>query len=162
RLWDVASGKPLQVFHEHPAPVKGVAFRSDGRSVVAACEDGTVKVWDRDTERQMFSFQRPLDYPYGAWFSPDGRRLAWGCLDGIVEVWDTTRGRVEINQQSHTHQCRPVSFHPDGKRIALAGFDGTVRLVDADMDRDMPIRREMLTIFAHPTAVANVSFNRDG
>ena len=44
--------KSCQVFSAHPAPVKGVAFRPDGRSVVAACDDGTVKVWDRDTARR--------------------------------------------------------------------------------------------------------------
>jgi WD40 repeat protein len=124
---------------------------------VAACDDGTVKVWDRETGRETFSFQGELlAYPGSAWFSPDARRLAWSCLDGFVKVWDTTTGQREINQQSNTHQCRAVAFHPDGKRIALAGFDGTIRVLDATTGR------EMLTIFAHNSLVAGVTFSPDG
>ena len=126
-----------------------MAFRPDGRSVVAACDDGTVKVWDRETGRETFSFHGELlAYPWSAWFSPDARRLAWSCLDGFIKVWDTTTGQLEINQQSNTHQCRAVAFSPDGKRIAVAGFDGTIRLLDGATGR------EMLTIFAHNSLVA--------
>jgi WD40 repeat protein len=158
RLWDVTSGQALQVFAKHSAAVKGVAFRPDGQSLVAACDDGTVKVWDRDTGRETFSFHgERLAYPYtSAWFSPDARRLAWGYLDGVIKIWDTTTGRLEIDQQSNLHQCRAVVFSPDGKRIALAGFDGTLRLLDAATGR------EMLTIFAHPSVVADAAFSPDG
>ena len=157
RLWDVTSGQALQVFSAHPSAVKGVAFRPDGRSVVAACDDGTVKVWDRETGRETFSFHGELlEYPGSAWFSPDARRLAWSCLDGFVKVWDTTTGQLEINQQTNTHKCRAVAFSPDGKRIAVAGFDGTIRVLDGASGR------EMLTIFAHNSLVADVTFSPDG
>jgi WD40 repeat protein len=157
RLWDVTSGQALQVFSAHPSAVKGVAFRPDDRSVVVACDDGTVKVWDRETERETFSFHGELlTYPGSAWFSPDARRLAWSCLDGFVKVWDTTTGQLEINQQSNTHKCRAVAFSPDGKRIAVAGFDGTIRVLDGASGR------EMLTIFAHNSLVAGVTFSPDG
>jgi WD40 repeat protein len=124
--------------------------------VLAACEDGTVKVWDRDTGRQAFSFRGELRYANFAWFSPDARRLAWSCMDGVMGVWDTTTGRLEITKQANTWQLRSVAFHPDGKRMALAGFDGTVRLLDAATGR------EMLTIFAHPSVVAHAVFSHDG
>ena len=66
-LWDVTSGQALQAFSAHPAAVKGVAFRPDGQSVVAACDDGTVKVWDRESGRETFSFHGELlMYPWAA------------------------------------------------------------------------------------------------
>ena len=124
---------------------------------LAACDDGTVKVWDRETGRETFSFHGELlEYPGSAWFSPDARRLAWSCLDGFVKVWDTTTGQIEINQQTNTHQCRAVAFSPDGKRIAVAGFDGTIRVLDGASGS------EMLTIFAHNSLVADVTFSPDG
>jgi WD40 repeat protein len=133
-----------------------VAFRPDGRSVLAACDDGTVTVWDRSTGKNMFSFRGKLRDPFLAWFSPDARRLAWACLGGVIKIWDTTTGKPEIDQPGNLWQCRAVVFSPDGTRIALAGFDGTLRLLDASTGR------EMLTIFAHPHVVACAAFNHDG
>ena len=166
RLWDVKTTKELRTFAGHPAPVKGVAFRtapqfapSKGRErseIIAACDDGVVKIWDRDTGREVFSFRDELKSPWVASFSKDARRLGWSCLDGVVKVWDTTTGKLQIDKQSNTHQCRAIVFHPDGKRIALCGFDGTIRLLDAENGR------EMLTIFAHTAPAADVVFNHDG
>jgi WD40 repeat protein/serine/threonine protein kinase len=155
RLWDMTSGESLRVFPNHPVGVRGVAFRPDGRSVLAACQDGTVTVWDRDTRRPTFSFRGKLRNPGSAWFSPDARRLARSSFDGVLKVWDTTTGKLEIDQQTNTWQLRSVAFAPDGKRMALACFDGTVRLLDM-------AGREMLTIFAHSSVVADAVFNRDG
>ncbi len=124
--------------------------------MVAACVDGTVKVWDQVTGRELFSFRGELANPWVATFSPDTRRLGWACMDGFVKVWDTTTGKLEFEKQSDTHQCRAIVFHPDGKRIALAGFDGTLRLLDSSGGR------EMMTIFAHPAPVADAAFSHDG
>ena len=63
---------------------------------------------------------------------------------------------MKIDQQSNTHQCRAIAFSPDGSRVALAGFDGTLRLLDGATGV------EMLTIFAHPSAVADVAFSPGG
>src|SRR5262249_24326154 len=136
--------------------VRAVAFRPDGRSVLAAYDDGTVKVWDRDTGQELFSFRGELPYPFLAWFSPDARRLAWSCRGGVIKIWDTTTGKLEIDQPGSPWQCRGLAFNSDGKRIALAGFDGTLRLLDASTGR------EMLTIFAHPNVVAYAAFSHDG
>ena len=134
-----------------------MAFRPDGQSVLAACDDGTVKVWDRESGRETFSFHDELlMYPWNASFTSDARRLAWSCLDGFIKVWDTTTGRLEINQQSTFNQCRAVAFSPDGNRIAVAGFDGTLRILEAATGR------EMLTIFAHNSPVTGVTFSPDG
>nr|MBA3483035.1 hypothetical protein [Pirellulales bacterium] len=124
---------------------------------VAACDDGTVKVWDRESGRETFSFHgEGLMYPWEAWFTSDARRLAWSCLDDYIKVWDTTTGQLQINQQSNTGQCRAVVFSPDGKRLAMAGFDGTLRILDAATGR------EVLTIFAHNSPVTGVTFSPDG
>jgi WD40 repeat protein len=46
KLWDVATGAALMTFRGHQSFVKSVAFVADGRTLVSAARDRTVKWWD--------------------------------------------------------------------------------------------------------------------
>jgi WD40 repeat protein len=45
RLWDLASGKELQQFRGHSAPVLSLALSADGRFLVSGSADNTMRLW---------------------------------------------------------------------------------------------------------------------
>jgi len=47
RLWDLTSGKLLGIFTGHTLPINAVAFTPDGKTLVSASQDKTIKVWQR-------------------------------------------------------------------------------------------------------------------
>src|SRR5262249_37429092 len=65
----------------HTAEVTTVAYSSDGKRLASADLDNTVKVWDAQTGKELFSFK--IDPSNGVAFSPDGKRLASGG-----GIWD--------------------------------------------------------------------------
>ena len=86
-----------------------MAYSADGRRLASASVDGTVKVWDADTAREMLEFHH-ADGISGLAFSPDSRRLAAAAGNGLVKVWDTTTGEEDLVLRGHKDSVTSVAF----------------------------------------------------
>jgi WD40 repeat protein len=50
QLWDISSGRQLQVFSEPSGQGISAWFRPDGTQIVTASNDGTAGIWSTATE----------------------------------------------------------------------------------------------------------------
>jgi WD40 repeat protein len=56
KVWDLASGRELRTLTGHSDAVNAVAVAPDGRRVVSASDDNTVKVWNVETGEVLATF----------------------------------------------------------------------------------------------------------
>ena len=140
----------------HTEEVASVAFSPDGTLLASGSRDGTVKLWDVPTERQIATL--PDKQPTSVAFSPDGKTLAVGTgrWDNTVELWDMAT-RERIATLGHGGFDKAVSFSPDGKTLAVGTWDGTytVKLWDV-------ATQERIATLGHGAKVCAVSFSPDG
>jgi hypothetical protein len=137
-------------------PVYDAALSPDGRRLIAAAYDGSLRLIDARTGKE----QRRLDGHTGkVWtvaFAPGGRRVVSGGFDGSVGRWDLAAGRELRRFPGHADYVRSGAVSADGKRVLSGGDDRLIRLWDADTGA------ELAKLAGHDHFVWSVALSRDG
>jgi WD40 repeat protein len=164
-LWDTATGKQKLALPGHQGAVIASAYTPDGRAVVTCAGDGTARVWDARTGKELRQIEvaaagektdtdRRPGHLRGGVVSPDGKFVAVVRGDDVMTVRDLATGK-EVRR----YQGRCLAFSPDGQGVAVggkAGEKGFLRLYDRATGA---LRREFP---GHETPVVNLAFAPDG
>jgi WD40 repeat protein len=112
----------------HAGLVREVFFSADGKRLVSAGAEGTVRVWDAQTGRALSRFPIPpashLPGPDWGAVSPDGKILV--TRDEAFHFWDVDAGR-ELPWSPARQGIREklngatAAFSDDGKRLLVMG-----------------------------------------
>jgi WD40 repeat protein/serine/threonine protein kinase len=130
-LWDLETDQ-VQPFGTHEGYLTGVRFDPMGRWIASVSWDGTIKLWDRESHREVREL-RSLSNTKEVAFSPNGRYLAAGTESG-ARLWDLTRPdnprEIELKGQRNATAFL-VSFSPDSQHLA-ASSSNTLRLWEVE------------------------------
>src|SRR5262249_35154375 len=128
-----------RLLRRHVGQVRGVAFSPDGRLLASSGNDGTIRICDIVTDRELNPLRGHEGTVYGVAYSPDGRTLASAGADHTLRIWDATTGHVlHIILHAHEDVVRDVSYRHDGRTLASAGNDSTAKLWDASTGQPVP------------------------
>ncbi len=148
---------------KHDGPVFRAVFSPNGRWILSASNDNTVRLSDADDSRLLATLKGDTGKVQDVTFSPDGQRILTASDDHTARVWSID-GRLLATLGSHMNPVQrfdwePVAkatFSPDGKRIVTAGLDTAARVWNtAD-------GKLLATLQGHTHIVASASFSPDG
>jgi hypothetical protein len=120
----------------HSGAVNTVIFSPDGKQLVTASHDKTVKVWDFSTGKLLNTLSGHSERVSTVIFSPDGKQLVTASDDKTVKVWEFSTGKLLKTLSGHSDSVTTVIFSPDGKQLVTASSYDMVRLWRLDLDSD--------------------------
>ncbi|MGH8931953.1 MAG: hypothetical protein ACRDZO_15360 [Egibacteraceae bacterium] len=151
--WNVRENVALR---GHDGRVHDAVFSPDGRRLVSAATDGTLRVWDLQQPAEPIVLRGHDGAVQGIAMSPDGRQVASTGEDGTVRLWSLDPNADPVVLGGHDGPAYGVAFRPDGRQLATTGQDGTVRIWDV-AGTAAPV-----TLRGHDGPVYGVAFSADG
>ena len=136
----------------HHGPVRATSFSPDGKLIITASDDKTVKVVTAKGVH-ILTLDRFKTAVQFAAFSPDGKTILT-LNDFECRLW-TLDGKELPNYNTHLKRINSAAFSPDGKTILTASDDYTVRLWSID-------GKKSTTFIGHEGAVTQAIFSKDG
>ncbi|HTU91212.1 MAG TPA: WD40 repeat domain-containing protein, partial [Gemmataceae bacterium] len=157
-LWDTATGKEVrqlviparEIFPKVWGGFFSVGFAPDGKTIVAGAMDGTLRVWEAASGRelrQVAGFAGSAGYFA---FAPGGRSVA--VTDGLaaIRIIDLATGTDRLPMHGHRSDISSVVVTPDCQTVVTTGLDGTLRFWDAATGREQRRRTVPASFFALP------------
>jgi WD40 repeat protein len=142
-------------YRGHEAEVRSVACSPDGRAIVSASDDRTIRIWDARRGNERACLRGHEGAVYGVAYSPDGLRIASASEDHMVRLWDAQAGSLLWCWRDFPAEALCVAFSPDGRLLACGFADQRVRLLDIES------RSECGCFHGHRGTVGTIAFGRD-
>lgn len=100
RVWQVTpdakeNSNPLLLSKfAHEGAIIKLLFSRDGKTLVSASDDRSIKIWTGDTVNERLALERQPDWTPALALSPDGKTLVTGRADGSLAVYDVATGKA--------------------------------------------------------------------
>ncbi|HEV3263132.1 MAG TPA: WD40 repeat domain-containing protein [Gemmataceae bacterium] len=146
----------------HGGDVTFVAFGPDGKTLLTAGQDNTMRLWDLASGREIRRFTRPKPADpvppgkdekaqaeamlqlmaggrngggFGVALAPDGKTLA-AARGEVIQLWNVETGE-ELRKIQEPGGVAGLLFSPDGRTLAARARDGTLFLWAADTGKEL-------------------------
>jgi WD40 repeat protein len=175
QIHEVETGKVIQHFQAYNSHGDRIVLSRDGRIIVTSGGDYRtffgknvdcrVKLWERETAKEIGRFEGHTSFVQCIALSADGKFLLTGAghLDGdkspidcTIRLWYVST-RKEIRRFSgHDNPVTTVTFSPDGHHVLSVGWDNIIRLWEIDTGK------ELRTFRGHTEDVWTLAYSPNG
>jgi serine/threonine protein kinase/WD40 repeat protein len=153
-IWHAETQKSLRSLKGHSDELTHVAYSPDGRQLISASRDQTVRLWDPELGKELAVLRGHESAVILADFLQDGSQAISIDVTGKVVLWDTARQQL-VSQWNTEFPVETAAFQPRLGLLAAARKSGEVLLWS--LDTQTPKVRQVSS-----RAIASIAFNAQG
>ena len=146
----------LRTLKGHTDRVWSCCYSPDGKLIVSASGDCTLKLWEVETGKEIRTLRGHTNKIISCAFSPDRKLIVSASDDCTLKFWETDTGKEIRTIKGYTNPFYSCSFSPDGKLIVSASADRTLKLWEADTSK------WIRTFKGHTNQITSCNFSPDG
>ncbi|XP_061341149.1 WD40 repeat-containing protein HOS15-like isoform X2 [Gastrolobium bilobum] len=141
KIWSMKQDKFLHDFREHSKEIYTIRWSPTGPGtnnpnqklvLASASFDSTVKLWDVELGKLIYSLNGHRDGVYSVAFSPNGEYLASGSPDKSINIWSLKDGKI-VKTYTGNGGIFEVCWNKEGDKIAACFANNTVCVLDFRM-----------------------------
>jgi WD40 repeat protein len=155
RLYDVASGRQLQIFQPPDERIFDAGFIPDGK-ILSIGAEGVLRMWDPDSGAELAEVRAHDANGHGLDVSSDGRLLMTTGREPAARLWELPSLRPAGVLSEGDAIVTRARFSPDGRSIGMTSADGTLRVWD------LASRKVTWTVRASSQNIFDLRFTPDG
>ncbi len=150
----------------HTGSVNACKFSPDGKKIVSASNDKTLKIWDVETGKEITTLRGHTSSVEDCAFSPDGKKIISRSYGNTLKIWDAETGGL-ITLAWHTIGLSTGDVSLDNKKIVsenefLSGLNFGEDEPETHMLLDAETGEELATLSDHGNIVNSCGFSPDG
>jgi dipeptidyl aminopeptidase/acylaminoacyl peptidase len=133
--------------------IRSVAWHPDGNRLASAGFDGSVRIWDAVTGRQIKLLTTATSNLFQVAWSPDGKKLACAGENSTALIWNFEKGDEALALPGHTGTVYCVAWSPDGRTLLSGGDDKILRFWDPNLGvntRSCPVDYQLRALAWEP------------
>lgn len=123
-------GALVRTLSGHTQSVSSVAVTPDGKKIISASYDKTLKVWDMETGIEIIELKGHSDWVLDVCVAPAGNHVISASDDNTLRVWDIETGKTIFTLKGHSDDVLAVAATPDGRQAISASRDATLKVWD--------------------------------
>ena len=116
----------------HADGVRVCLVTPDGRHLVSASSDCTLKVWDFKSGRCLRTLEGHARGLNDCAISPDGRYVVSASGDCTLKIWGFKSGSCLHTLAGHDDEVSSCAITPDSRYVISTSYDCTIKLWDLD------------------------------
>ena len=138
RIWDMERMAGILTIEGEPRPKPGtlkhtdgvmeVRWSADGKRIVSASDDKTLKMWNATNGSLLFTLNGHAGGVLSVDWSPDGTKLISGSRDYKMILWNASSGK-QMAKWSAPNCVRSVDWHQDGEIIVGSGVSEAMVMI---------------------------------